>query len=75
MNIINSNYLTDQERDNFIQWLKDTGKMQYKSTNVFIIKDEQVSIEQRMAWVSTTTTDDWREYCNQTGTINKFLTI
>lgn len=58
--------ITDQIKDEYIQWLKDTGRSKYELTDVFINDNGNVKIEKRMAWVAKTSPEDWKEFCKAT---------
>lgn len=51
----------------YFQWLKDTGRMEYKLTDVFINDDEVLKVEEQMAWVINATPDDWKEFMKEEG--------
>jgi hypothetical protein len=56
-----------KDREDYFQWLKDTGKMKYELTDVFINKDGVLHNEKRMAWCGKTSPEDYREFCKETG--------
>jgi len=60
-------YITDKVKDEFIQWLKDTGRLEYKSSDVFVNNDGEMKIEKRMAWSMDITPKKWKEFCDITG--------
>lgn len=59
--------ITEQDQNEYIQWLKNTGRSVYKLTDVYVMENEKVSIEKKMAWVSKVTPNDWYEFCKETG--------
>lgn len=61
------NYITEQDKEDFIQWQKDTGRMKYELTDVFINDNGEIKIEKKMAWVSKTSPANWKEFCEATG--------
>ena len=58
--------MNDAEQEKYIQWLKDTDRMKYELTDVFINDNGQIKTEKKMAWVARTTPNDWEEYCKVT---------
>jgi hypothetical protein len=53
----------DQIKEEYFQWLKNTGRMKYELTDVFINNNGVINTEKKMAWVAHTTPDDWEEFC------------
>lgn len=62
----------DQIKEKYFQWLKDTGRMEYKLTDIFINDNGIIKTEKKMAWIAHTTPSDWEEFCNITD--NKYIT-
>jgi hypothetical protein len=58
--------ITEQDKDEYIQWLKDTGRMKYKLTDIFVNDNGVIKTEKKMAWVAKVSTEDWKEFCNAT---------
>ena len=61
--------ITEQDRAEFLQWAKNTGRAEYKLTDIAKSKDGKYVFEKQMAWVINTTPDDWKEFCKDTGRI------
>ncbi len=53
--------------EEYFKWKKDTGKCEYKLTDVISIKDGKVNTESRMAHVMQTSPSDWEEFCKYSG--------
>jgi hypothetical protein len=58
---------TEKDKEEFIQWLKDNGKMNYELTDVYVNNDGEIKLEKKMAWVAKTCSEDWRKFCKITG--------
>ena len=52
----------EQLRIEYVQWLKDTGRMKYKLTGVWVNDNGVMKVEKKMAWVTHTTPNDWKEF-------------
>lgn len=59
--------LTEQEKEEYIQWQKDTGRMKYELVNIFVNDNDEIKTEKKMAWVIKNTPEDWKEFCEETG--------
>jgi hypothetical protein len=59
--------LAEQEKEGYIQWLKDTGRMKYELTDIFINDNGEIKTEKKMAWVMKNTPGDWKKFCEETG--------
>ena len=59
--------LTEQDKNEYLQWLKNTGRSVYKLTDVYVMENEKVGIEKKMAWISKISPSDWYEFCKKTG--------
>lgn len=57
---------TDKDSEDFKQWLKDTGRLRYELTDVFINNDGEIKTEKKMAWVMKTSPEDLKEFCKVT---------
>lgn len=55
--------ITEQNQEEFIQWMKDTGKAKYELTDVYL---DGKKIK-KMAWIIQTTPETWKEFCEVTG--------
>jgi hypothetical protein len=58
--------ITEQDKDEYIQWLKDTGRMKHELTDIFINDNGTIKTEKKMAWVAKSSIDDWKEFCKAT---------
>jgi hypothetical protein len=58
--------ITEQDKNDYIQWLKDTGRMIYKLTDIFINDNGVIKTEKKMAWVAKVSIEDWKEFCKAT---------
>lgn len=61
------NELTEKDKNDYLQWLKDTRKAKYGLTDVFVNINGEIKVEKRMAWTMNTSPEDWKEFCNTTG--------
>jgi len=59
--------LIQEDREDYVQWLKDKGKMKYELTDVYINKDGVIHMEKKMAWVIKPEIEDYKEFCLETG--------
>jgi len=50
----------------YIQWLKDTGRMKHELIDVIVNDDGNIQTEKKMAWVTHNTPNDWKEFCQDT---------
>ena len=53
--------------DEFTQWQKDTGRIKYEPTDIYVNENGKIKVEKKMAWVMDTSPKDWREFCKETG--------
>jgi len=51
----------------YIQWLKDTGRMKHELADVIVNDDANIKTEKKMAWIAHNTPNDWKEFCKATG--------
>jgi hypothetical protein len=65
--IMGKTAITEQVREEYIQWLKDTGKMTYQLTDVFVNDIDVIKTEKKMAWSAKTSHKDWKEFCDIKG--------
>ena len=64
---MNNYNITEQDQNEFIQWLKDTRKPEYKLRDVFVNNNGEIKIEKKMALSINITPNDWKESCDVTG--------
>jgi hypothetical protein len=68
---IGGNNMNDKNQFEFdpeyLQWLKDKGKVKYELTDVYVKTDNGIHIEKRMAEIVTATDKDRKEFCKETG--------
>jgi hypothetical protein len=50
----------------FLQWLKDKGRMKSELTDVFVNDNGTIKSEKRMAQIYNVSPDDWKEFCEVT---------
>jgi hypothetical protein len=62
VNIINSEEIMNE----YLQWLKDTGKAKYELTNIYVNNNGEFKTIKKMAWVVKNTPEDWKEFCKET---------
>ena len=58
--------ITEKDSEDYKQWLKDTGRLKYELTDVFVNNDGEITTEKRMAWTMKTSPEDWKEFCETT---------
>lgn len=58
--------LDDKIVNEFLQWQKDTGRMNCELTDVIVNDGGNIKIEKKMAWVCHITPNDWKEFCHAT---------
>lgn len=51
----------------YMQWLKDTGRMKYELIDVIVNDNDNIKTEKKMVWVAHNTPNDWKEFCKATG--------
>lgn len=61
------NLITDQIKDEYIQWLKDNGKLKQEPRDIYVNINGEMKIETRMAWTMNTSPQDWQDFCESTG--------
>lgn len=58
---------TEKDREDYVQWAKDTGRTKEGLTDVYVNDNGEMKIEKRMAWTIQCSPDDWKEFCKATG--------
>ena len=61
------NNFTEEDQEEFIQWMKDAGRAKYELTDIHLNEDGEIKTIKKMAWVIKTTPEDWKEFCEVTG--------
>ena len=56
-----------KDREDYFEWLKNKGKFKYELTDIFVEKNGVYRIEQKMAWCGTTSPEDYKAFCLETG--------
>ena len=60
--------MADQkDREDYFEWAKNKGKLKYQLADVFVNKDGVLQIEKKMAWCGTTSPEDYKAFCLETG--------
>ena len=55
-----------KDKDDFIQWCKNTGKAEYKLTDIYVNNNGELELEKKMAWVFDIVPEDWKRFCKNT---------
>jgi len=54
----------DKLIEEYIQWRKDIGKFRHELKDIIVNDDDGViKTEKKMAWITDTSCEDWREFC------------
>lgn len=58
--------LNNKDVEDYKQWMISKGKARNELTNVYVIDNDEVKIEKKMACVVDVTEKNWKEFCNDT---------
>jgi len=55
--------LPEEIEREYIQWLKDNGKAEYKLDNVYYKDNKTIKCKKEMIWKFNSTPEDFEEFC------------
>ncbi len=55
--------LPEELQEEYIQWLKDNGKAEYKLTDVYYNDNGTIRCKKEMAWKFNSSPDDFWKFC------------